>query len=157
MPWDGSELWVADLAADGALKRSQRVAGGLAESIFQPEWSPEGVLYFVSDRSGWWNLQRLSSDCEIEPVCDQAAELGTPQWVFGTSSYAFASPELIVCSHVDQGISRLAILDTRTRKIEEVNAPFSDVQYIRAGAGHAVFRAGSPTEVFAIVRLISPL
>jgi len=153
MPWDGSELWVADLAADGALKSSQRVAGGLAESIFQPEWSPEGVLYFASDRSGWWNLQRLSSDGKIEAVCDLAAELGTPQWVFGTSSYAFASPELIVCSHVDQGISRLAILDTRTRKLEEVNAPFSDVQYIRANVGHAVFRAGSPTDVFAIVRL----
>jgi dipeptidyl aminopeptidase/acylaminoacyl peptidase len=153
MPWDGSELWVADLAADGALKSSQRVVGGLAESIFQPEWSPEGVLYFASDRSGWWNLQRLSSDGKIETLCDLKAELGMPQWVFGTSSYAFASPELIVCSHVDQGISRLAILDTRTRKLEEVNAPFSDVQYVRAGEGQAVFRAGSPTEVAAIVRL----
>jgi dipeptidyl aminopeptidase/acylaminoacyl peptidase len=153
MPWDGSELWVVDLGADGTLRSTKRVAGGLAESIFQPEWSPEGVLYFVSDRSGWWNLQRLSSEGEIEAVCDQVAELGTPQWVFGMSSYAFASAELIVCSHVDQGISRLAILDTRTRKLEEVNAPFSDVQYIRAGAGHAVFRAGSPTEVLAIMRL----
>jgi len=153
MPWDGSELWVADLAPDGSLKSSQRVAGGLVDSIFQPEWSPEGVLYFVSDRSGWWNLQRLSTDGKIEAVCNLAAELGMPQWVFGTSSYAFASPELIVCSHVDQGISRLAILDTRTRKLEEVNAPFSDVQYVRASAGQAVFRAGSPTKVAAIVRL----
>ena len=153
MPWDGSELWVADFAANGALKNSQRVAGGPAESIFQPEWSPEGVLYFVSDRSGWWNLQRVSADGKIEAVCNLAVELGMPQWVFGTSSYAFASPELIVCSHVEQGISRLAILDTRTMKLEQVSSPFSDIQYVRAGKGQAVFRGGSPTAVVAIARL----
>jgi dipeptidyl aminopeptidase/acylaminoacyl peptidase len=153
MPWDGAEVWVADFSEEGALQNSERVAGGLAESIFQPEWSPEGVLYFVSDRSGWWNLQRLSTDGKIEAVCDLEAELGMPQWIFGMSSYAFASPELIVCSHIDQGVSSLAILDTRTRKLEEIASPFSDVQYVRAGAGQAVFRAGSPTNVAAIVRL----
>src|SRR5207244_4628181 len=58
MPWDGSELWVADLAPDGAVSGARQVAGGPDESIFQPEWSPEGTLHFVSDRTGWWNLYR---------------------------------------------------------------------------------------------------
>ena len=59
MPWDGTELWVADYGADGSLSDAKLVAGGDDESIFQPEWSPRGVLHFVSDRSGWWNLYRL--------------------------------------------------------------------------------------------------
>ena len=56
MPWDGTELWVADAEADGTLGQRRKIAGGRDESIFQPEWSPDGALYFVSDRTGWWNL-----------------------------------------------------------------------------------------------------
>src|SRR5713226_2026901 len=55
MPWDGSELWVGDLAADGSVSNARRVAGGERESIFQPEWSPAGELHIVTDRTGWWN------------------------------------------------------------------------------------------------------
>src|SRR2546423_7958692 len=58
MPWDGTELWVAEFTDDGGLRAPRNVAGGDQESIFQPTWSPEGVLYFVSDRTGWWNLYR---------------------------------------------------------------------------------------------------
>jgi hypothetical protein len=91
MPWDGCELWVGEFGEDGKLASTRWVAGGPAESIFQPEWSPDGVLYFASDRSGWWNLERITPDGGIENVYQSKAELGMPQWVFGMSSYAFAS------------------------------------------------------------------
>ena len=58
MPWDGTELWVGELDDDGKVGERKLVAGGIAESICQPEWAPDGRLYFVSDRSGWWNLYR---------------------------------------------------------------------------------------------------
>jgi len=58
MPWDGTELWAADIDASGALSGSTRVAGGPSESIYQLGWSPDGTLYFVSDRDGWWKLYR---------------------------------------------------------------------------------------------------
>jgi dipeptidyl aminopeptidase/acylaminoacyl peptidase len=153
MPWDGCELWVGEFSDDGTLSSSRRVAGGIAESIFQPEWSPDGVLYFASDRNGWWNLERISSDGEIESVCETKGELGMPQWLFGMSSYAFASTDLIVCSHIEQGISRLATLNTSTRKLTEVDSPFTDIHYLRAAAGQAVFRGGSPTGVASIANL----
>ncbi len=60
MPWDGTELWSAPVGADGSLGAKKKVAGGVDESIFQPEWSPTGELYFVSDRTGWWNLYRVA-------------------------------------------------------------------------------------------------
>ncbi len=50
MPWDGNELWVAELTDEGAIRAPHRVAGGEQESIEQPEWSPDGVLHFMSDR-----------------------------------------------------------------------------------------------------------
>ncbi|HEX9019135.1 MAG TPA: hypothetical protein VF806_08105, partial [Anaerolineaceae bacterium] len=84
MPWDGTELWVADVTADGGVANPRRVAGGASESVFQPEWGPDGRLYFVSDPSGWWNLYRWDGDGAAEPHAVQAlhpmqAEFGEPQ------------------------------------------------------------------------------
>ena len=152
MPWDGCELWVGEFAEDGSLSSTRWVAGGAAESIFQPEWSPEGVLYFASDRSGWWNLERITADGGIERVCQSKAELGMPQWVFGMSAYAFASPEKIVCSHIDQGVSTFATIDTTTGKLTPIDCPYTDIQFLHAANGLAVFRGGSPTDVGAIVK-----
>ncbi len=61
MPWDGTEFWVAEVKRDGSLGQKEMVAGGATESIFQPEWSPEGALHFVSDKTGWWNMYRWRS------------------------------------------------------------------------------------------------
>lgn len=152
MPWDGCELWVGDIGEDGKLASTRWVAGGAAESIFQPEWSPDGVLYFSSDRSGWWNLERITPGGGIENVTQSKAELGMPQWVFAMSSYAFASADTIVCSHIDQGVSTLALVDVQTGKQTQIDCPYTDIQFIRAANGQAVFRGGSPTDVAAIVR-----
>ena len=134
------------------LASTRWVAGGAAESIFQPEWSPDGVLYFASDRSGWWNLERISHDGGIENVYQAKAELGMPQWVFGMSAYAFASPDTIVCSHVDQGVSTFEVVDLNTGKVTSINCPYTDIQFLRAANGQAVFRGGSPTDVVSIVK-----
>ena len=152
MPWDGCELWVGEFGEDGKLASTRWVAGGAAESIFQPEWSPDGVLYFASDRSGWWNLERISPDGGIENVYQAKAELGVPQWVFGVSTYAFASAETIVCSHIDQGVSTLATVDVSTGKVTPIDCLYTDIQYLRAAKGQAVFRGGSPTDVVTIVK-----
>ncbi|HEU4836641.1 MAG TPA: S9 family peptidase [Pyrinomonadaceae bacterium] len=152
MPWDGCELWVGEFGEDGKLASTRWVAGGAAESIFQPEWSPDGVLYFASDRSGWWNLERITADGGIENVTQSKAELGMPQWIFAMSSYAFASPDTIVCSHIDHGVSTLATIDVQTGKSTSIDCPYTDIQFIRAANGQAVFRGGSPTDVVAIVK-----
>src|SRR5436190_12282966 len=75
-----------------------------------------------------------------------------PQWLFGMSTYAFASEEQVVCSHIARGISQLATLNTVTRSLQEVASPFTDVQYVRAAPGQAVFRGGSPIDATSIVR-----
>lgn len=153
MPWDGCELWVGELDDAGAIVSSRRVAGGENESIFQPEWSPSGALYFVSDRSNWWNIYRLSDDGTAEAMCEMDAEFGYPLWLFAMSTYSFAGEGRIVCAYNERGNWSLATLDTRTKKLEKIELPYTEIAYVRADAHRVVFRAGSPTERLAIVEL----
>ena len=152
MPWDGCELWTGDISGDGSIGNQKVIAGGLRESIFQPEWSPDGVLYFVSDRSGWWNIYRAVND-DLECVCEMEAEFGVPQWVFGLSTYAFESADRLVCTFAEQGIWRLGTINPRTKQFERIESPFTDVMFVQASAGRAILLAGSPIDPFAIIEM----
>ena len=156
MPWDGTELWLAEVRSDGSLDTPRRVAGGGAESIFQPAWSPDGALYFVSDRTDWWNVYRVQDgqvEPKIEPMCDRPAEFGLPQWAFGMSTYAFASAETMICTYTENGAWHLASLDTRTKRLDELPTPYTAISGIRVASGRVVFSAGSPTEAACIAEL----
>ncbi len=152
MPWDGTELWVGEIRKDGSLGRTERVAGGIDESIFQPEWSPDGTLYFISDRTGWWNLYRWR-DGRIEPLCEMEAEFGVPQWGFAMSTYAFESTHSIICTYTQQGSWHLASLDTATGELKVIETHYTLIGFLRAALGRVVFLAGSPTEPTSVVQL----
>lgn len=172
MPWDGTELWIAAINPDGNLGEKYLVAGGLEESIFQPEWSPDGVLYFVSDKSNWWNLYRTPLNPPlvrgeigiedsplvreaggIEPLYEMAAEFGLPQWVFGMSTYAVVSEQKIICAYTQQGRWYLATIDLVTKQLTKIDTPYSDISSLKAQGKKVVFLAGCPTESSAIVQL----
>ena len=121
MPWDGTELWVADLTAAGELVAERRVAGGPAESVLQPAWSPDGRLHFVSDRSGWWNLYRDEGGGAEAPAADGAsavtalaplaAEFAKPAWVFGLQNYDFLPDGRIAATFGQGGVEHLGLVD----------------------------------------------
>lgn len=152
MPWMNTELWTARFDANGHLGKPEQVAGMIPESIFQPEWSPDGVLYFVSDRTDWWNLYRWVGG-KVEPVSQRQAEFGQAQWYFGLSTYAFESPDRIICAFKEQSSWHLALINTKTLKLELIKSHYDDFSYVRANVGCAVFCAGSPKEELAVVRL----
>ena len=152
MPWDGTELWIGILTDDGSVTEKRKIAGGVDESIFQPEWSPDGYLHFVSDRTGWWNLYRWRKN-NAEPLCPMAAEFGQPQWVFGTSLYAFPSERTILCSYSRNGHDYLATLDAGTGELDTIEMPFSAISQVRAAGNLGVFIGASATETTAIVSL----
>ena len=151
MPWDGTELWVAEVKEDGSLGSRERVAGDVDESVFQPEWSPDSILYFVSDRSGWWNLYRHADG--VESLYEMPAEFGLPQWVFGMSVYGFESASRIICTYTQQGQWQLARLDPNTRQLEPIETPYTEISSLQVAAGFAVFCAASPAESTAVVQL----
>jgi dipeptidyl aminopeptidase/acylaminoacyl peptidase len=156
MPWDGTELWVAELDAQGVPSNAELVAGGENESIFQPTWSPAGELHFVSDRTGWWNLYRRSEHGAIEPLYPREAEFGAPQWGFGMATYGFAADGRIVCAFTAVGEWHLAALDPRTGHLAPYGLPyttFSMAAGVRVGPERCVFVAGSPVAAEAVIQL----
>jgi dipeptidyl aminopeptidase/acylaminoacyl peptidase len=156
MPWDGTELWVAALRAD-ELGEPRRVAGGTAESIFQPEWSPDGDLHFVSDRTGWWNLYR-ERDAEVETLTAEDAELGYPQWLFGGSTYAFLPEGAIACVRCERGEERLCLLAPGAKRPDDLGLAYTSFEFpcLRSRGSALIFIAGSPEREADVVSLELP-
>ena len=156
MPWQGTELWLAELMADGVLGEPRLVAGGPDEAICQPEWSPAGVLHFVSDRTGWWNLFRLNGE-KIVTLCPRAAEFGSPHWSFGGSMYGFLPNDDIVCTYIENGVSRLAQLSATSGEMRAIANPYEEIRELRLigdGAGASVvLLGGAPTIALELARI----
>ncbi len=156
MPWVGTSLYVAALdQAGNPVGAPAAIAGGPAESIVQPEWSPDGsVLVFVSDRSGWWNLYAHDvASRAVRPLAPRSAEFAQAQWLFGMSSYAFVGGDRLLASRVESGIGRLALIDLRSGRLSDLELPFSEFWSIRAhGSDAVVFCAGAYDRPASVVR-----
>jgi dipeptidyl aminopeptidase/acylaminoacyl peptidase len=153
MPWDGCELWVARLA-DGKLDGTTHVAGRDGEeSIWQPEWSTAGDLVFASDRSGWWNLERICEG-DRENLHPATAEFGYPAWAFGMRSYDFLGDGRIACSYDSDGRTAFAVLDPETREFTGLDLPHDSTRAagLVAEGDTIVFVAGSATIPNEVVR-----
>jgi len=157
MPWDGTQLWVAPVEANGSLGEARCLAGGAEEAIAAPTWSPDGWLYFVSDRSNWWNLYRANDltgkTDNGEPLFPLPAEFAEPHWVFGLQPYVFESPESILCTYNQNGRSYLARLDIPAKHLQPLELPFTSISSLCLQNGQAYFVGGSPTEPAQLVQL----
>ena len=158
MPWDGTELWTANFNGDGSLAEATLVAGGADEAVIQPEWSPAGELFFISDRSNWANLYRWRNG-EVEPVWEMEAEFSRANWWVGMSSYGFDSPGSLVCSYASDGFWRLArvVLDDERNSHQVERIPLSYWEMgqgdLQVGQDRVVLVAGSPDRPMSLLEV----
>jgi dipeptidyl aminopeptidase/acylaminoacyl peptidase len=152
MPWDGCELWLADVDDAGRLHGARRIAGSGDEAAQQPQWSPDGRLHFISDRSGWWNLYRWGEQ-GAEALCPMQADFGQPMWNFGLCTYAFASAQQLVCTFLRKAVSRLAVLDTATLALRRLETPFSSIGNLAAADGLVLLIGASPLQAASVCLL----
>jgi dipeptidyl aminopeptidase/acylaminoacyl peptidase len=152
MPWDGSELWLADVASDGRLQNKRCIAGSRSEAVQQPTWSPHGELVFVSDRSGWWNLYRWRGDA-AQALCPMDAEFGQAMWNFGVATFAFESAQRLVCCYSRKGISQLASLDLQSLTLSDIDTPFTAIGSVAAAPGVVQFIGASPLQAASVCLL----
>ena len=153
MPFEGTDLCVADLGPDGSLSNDRRVAGSESESIFQPEWSSAGDLYFVSDRTGWSNLY-VERAGAVEALTSEEAELGYPQWVFDLSRYTFLGDGRIACIFTRSALDSLELLDPQTGRVERIDLPYTDyTPSLRSVGTRLVVAGSSPTKPPEVVEL----
>ena len=170
MPWDGTELWTAELAGDGSVSGERLVAGGPQESILQPLWSPGGDLWFASDRTGWWNLYAVAlgtgggasggetgatSLPEPCPLIIRDAEFVKVPWVFGLQHYVFLADGTLAVSYTEDGSDHLAVLDAAAggqgaahegSDLRELEAPYSVVYSLAPLGERVALIAGMHTE-----------
>jgi dienelactone hydrolase len=137
LPFLGCELWV-----DG-----EKIAGGADEAVFQPEWGPDGALYWVSDAGGgWWNLYR-----DGERLTALEVELGYPLWVFGLRTYDFLENGRIACTLIERALHTFAVLEPQTGELERLDLPFTaSMPYVTARRNRFAIVAGAPTEPVGI-------
>jgi dipeptidyl aminopeptidase/acylaminoacyl peptidase len=155
MPWNGTTLYLAEVDRGGAPGGLRVIAGGLDESVFQPEWSPDGnQIVFVSDRTGWWNLYTYDvATTTTRPLYPAAAEFGMPQWNLGMSSYAFSGAVRVVCAYTTSGLGQLASLDLTTGTLQRLETEFTEFGSVRADGERVAFRAGAPHRPTSIIAL----
>ena len=144
---------MAEFHADGSLGAARLVAGGTEESIFQPSWSLDGLLYFISDCSNWWNIYSWNSDGNRRQITSLKAEFGLPQWVFGMSTYAFISAEQIVARYAQNGQHHLVKVDIRTNTITPIELPFSFFESVKSSSTEAYAIVGSPSKPLTLIEL----
>ncbi len=146
MPWDSSECQLGQVNDQGQVDNIITVAGGIGESIFQPQWNPNGTLYLVSDRNDWWNIYAVNlndSQPTLETTVTKEAEFATPQWVFGMSTYSFLSATEILCCFTQQGQWQLGIIDLESQSLNPIETPYCEFSSLQCLEGRAVFLASS--------------
>ena len=153
MPWDTSSLWLAPLAGT-TVGVAQHIAGSNHESIAQPEWSPQGVLHFVSDRSGWWNVYQYQPTSGVSPVLQMAAEWAEPAWVFGMSRYGFLEDGTLVGAPLGGEYSGCigTVTDGGFRVVTEISTDLTSVSYLKCAGDSVWFVGAGPTTLPAVVK-----
>jgi dipeptidyl aminopeptidase/acylaminoacyl peptidase len=173
MPWDGTELHVAELHTDPGGDRAISIgapvalAGGRDESVTQPEWTAAGDLLFLSDRSDWWNLHRLSA-AQVEaataagpgaPAPEAAAlapieaEIGVAHWVFDQSRYAVLDDGRILVAFAREGLDHLGVVPAGGGEVLPLRSPFTALSSLQRFGSGATLIGASPTSeaVVAVV------
>jgi dipeptidyl aminopeptidase/acylaminoacyl peptidase len=158
MPWDGTELKVAELTSTG-LKPAVVVAGGSTESVLEPQWAGDGTLYFMSDRSGFWNLYAAraageAGEAGVKAIWPRAAEFAAPLWSFGQSNYVLLGDGRAVLCFRERGIARLAIVDLKGGTGRELDLPFVEFSHLtRVDSQHVAAIVGASKSPASIVSI----
>ena len=154
MPWDAAELWVADFHSDGTIDAAHKVAGGggreVQYSVYQPTWSEDGILHYISDASGWTNLYSCR-DGVLNALTPIDREFGIPQWVLASSTYSITKDNQIYAVYIQDGKQQLCHIDEETGHIEPIALPYRYFgDHLLSAGDYLCFRAAGPATQEAI-------
>lgn len=152
MPWTKSELWIADFQTSGQLVNARQIGMDTSETILQPQWSENGILYFITDRdNGWWNLHRYLNH-KVENICPLKAEAGEPLWIFDKSTYAILNNQIYFTYNAN-GIWHLGVLDTHTNTWKQIPRKGIVISHLRASKNCIRFLEHYTTQGKALIQV----
>jgi dipeptidyl aminopeptidase/acylaminoacyl peptidase len=152
MPWDANELWVIDLNKHGLPTNSHLITGGANESVFQPTWGKNDELFFVTDKTGWWNLYS-HSEGKTEILYEMNAEFARSQWRLGDSTFAVIDSENLLCTWAEKGRWSIGKLNLNSRKLSKFETSYTSFNSINIYNNHAYFIGASDIELPSIIQL----
>ncbi len=151
MPWDDTNLTIANIDGKGEIEKETLIAGGEGhEAVCQPLWGPDDTLYFISDRNNWWNIYRVK-DNNIECILEREAEFAVPQWSFRECNYDFINNDSIIAVFRQEGLAYLAIINIAEKTLETLSLPYTDIESLVYNQNCACFLAASPTDFASII------
>ncbi|MFT7549587.1 MAG: dipeptidyl aminopeptidase/acylaminoacyl peptidase, partial [Candidatus Azotimanducaceae bacterium] len=127
MPWDETQLWLADVGDKGEIENQQCIQGLKNVSIQQPYFSPDNMLYYISDESGWWNIYQYTVGSAGSNIANMEAEFGVPHWVFGQCTYRFTQDKKILCVYEINNESALALINLETHDFQRIDTPYTSI------------------------------
>jgi len=160
MPWGTTKLWLAEINHLGLLENKKHLVPQETASIFQPNWSPDGDLYYVSDINNWWNIYQLpkqellSNKPTPKAITNLNAEFATPLWVFRMQTYDFLDSETLLTSFTQNGRWQLGKVFLPTKKLEKLDTKFDDISSINANKGSSVFIGANANTASGIIKNI---
>ena len=152
MPWDETTLWVGEINHEGEIANHRVLAGGEQVSIFQPQWSPGGVLYYISDKTQWWNLYCTDLFSHRE-VCAIERDFGRGQWQFGMRTYGFMSEQHLLASYVERGQWCLGEIDTVRGTLRPIPTDLTDFDSIQVDGSRLLCVASGVKTPTSIVEM----
>ncbi len=152
MPWDATELWLAEVSSDRSLLSPRRIAGDARGdiSITEPQWGPDGTLYCVSDASGWWNIHRFDGD-RLVPVLALDAEFSQPQWTLSMSTYAVLDERHLVAQYGNAEGRKVGVIDVGSGRLREIDTPFNTFGFFTAALGGRMICAAASVDAGAAI------
>ena len=141
MQWDDVQLYQAELNTDGLPVSETRLNPGIDESVLDLQWSEKGTLYFIADRSGWWNPYAYDGD-ETRQLIGRDREFAGPLWGLGQTNFGFLTQDTILFSHGEENKAGLTLLNLSTGEAEAIPNDCATIGSMVSASGKAVFEAG---------------
>jgi dipeptidyl aminopeptidase/acylaminoacyl peptidase len=153
MPWDGTELLVANIDEVGNLVEKKICAGSQTEAVNSPVWSTSGQLYFISDASGFWNVWESDTKGSKRQLVSESAEWAHPMWVVGTHLLRILGTGELVGIHGNPAQENVAIIDPNSGVWRNLDCELTNFAHLSIHSDHVYAIGGGPKTLAALVEL----
>jgi len=146
MPWDGTELRVAQVS-NGQLINVRVLAGDVQTSCLSPEWAPNNSLYFICDKSGWWNLWQVDLKGKLTHLIEEATEWGFPLWQLGMRALSVLPDGRVLSVHGAVDARKIVRVDPQTRAMQDLNSELTDFKPSLSVSSSKAYAVGASGKV----------
>lgn len=151
MPWDATELWMADILQDNSIQNKIQISCETPEAFYQPSWSEGNQLFVCSDRTGFWNIYKVT-DNKLTNIFKKDADFGRPMWISGTRCFDFLSKNEIICCYCEKGIWKTGIINIAEQSFIEIKNSLTCIYNISAQNNSVTYFGGNSTLPLAVIK-----